>query len=149
MLFMKNLLLILCLVAVSTAGCKKKDKTNNDPQALIVGKWAFNKIDFVEYINGNKTDEGSAMLDAGSYIEFKADKSFSAKSREAGDDSYDEFSGNYTLADNKLSLLSDEAGDQILNVKRLDKSTLTLESDVEFEDDGQIVRAVQTFYFSK
>ncbi|MBB5439409.1 hypothetical protein HDC92_003102 [Pedobacter sp. AK017] len=67
------LTILIALITISTiSSCKKDEKANS----LIVGKWFFEKIDYVEFEDGQKTTS-TETGGPGDFFQFDADGKFS------------------------------------------------------------------------
>jgi hypothetical protein len=64
--------LILLIALITISSCKKDEKANS----LIVGKWSFEKIDYVAYENG-KTTTSTETGGSGDFFQFDTDGKFS------------------------------------------------------------------------
>jgi len=136
---------LMAFIAIATftfAGCKKDKDKEEDKKASVVGKWQFVKVEVKQTYQGKTTNE-TEEAPAGSFVDFKADGSFSGKTTI-------DFTGTWKLTNNRVffdgagayNLGADPDGHEI---KKISASELVLFSD---DKDGDF-SSETTMYLKK
>jgi hypothetical protein len=119
--FIKMSLLAALVLILFSYGCKKDEDKPATVKEKVVGKWTFEKIDYVDFINGER-DEYSEPALPGDYFDFRSDGKMTVHI------DGDEDEGTWSLVnDNKIQLSATDITDQItLDIKTLTNSNLVL-----------------------